>query len=359
MLKTRLVEVSGVSARSLTGYEAGEIGPSETAVQRLAEALKFPLEFFSGPDIDELLPDTASFRALSKMSTGDRNQALTAGALAVEVSDWIGKRFRLPPCDLPDLREFTAAQRQKGGPFAAEAAADALRSLWNLGEQPIGNMIHLLEEKGVRVFSLSESIGSDVDAFSLWKAGTPYVFLNTLKSGERGRFDAAHELGHLVLHAHGGGGREAEIEANRFASAFLLPRSSIVARAPRPATLDQLLVAKRNWNVSAAALAHRMHSLQLVTDWHYRTLCIQMAPFRKEEPNGIPRETSQLLDKVFAALREDGGGKTTIARDLLIHPDEIDALVFGLVMTPVKGGIPSDAPARHRGGETSKLRLVD
>ncbi len=41
----------------------------------------------------------------------------------------------------------------------------------------------------------------DADAFSTTYSGTPYVFLSTRKTGERGRFDAAHELGHLVLHS--------------------------------------------------------------------------------------------------------------------------------------------------------------
>ncbi len=72
------------------------------------------------------------------------------------------------------------------------------------------------------------------------------MFLSTDKSGERGRFDAAHELGHLVLHGeHEDPRREdeisqrpcAEAEANRFAAAFLMPRSSVLARglyAPPP-----------------------------------------------------------------------------------------------------------------------------
>src|SRR3546814_6566541 len=44
----------------------------------------------------------------------------------------------------------------------------------------------------------------NVDAFSCWRNGQPFVFLNTFKSAERSRFDAAHELAHLVLHRHGG-----------------------------------------------------------------------------------------------------------------------------------------------------------
>ncbi|WP_376773772.1 ImmA/IrrE family metallo-endopeptidase [Rhizobium mongolense] len=71
------------------------------------------------------------------------------------------------------------------------------------------NMVHLL----VRVFSLVENTRT-VDAFSVWRGIRPFVFLNTIKTSEHGRFDAAHELGHLVLPRHGGpSGRRAEDEA--------------------------------------------------------------------------------------------------------------------------------------------------
>ena len=70
----------------------------------------------------------------------------------------------------------------------------------------------------MRVFSLAENT-KNVDAFSCWRNDEPYVFLNTFKSTERSRFDSAHELGHLVLHRHGGAkqGRSAEYEAHLFA----------------------------------------------------------------------------------------------------------------------------------------------
>ncbi|MEU8739183.1 ImmA/IrrE family metallo-endopeptidase [Streptomyces halstedii] len=52
----------------------------------------------------------------------------------------------------------------------------------------------------------------EVDAFAVWREGVPFVFLNTQKSAERGRFDAAHEFGHLVMHGseHACSGPEAE-----------------------------------------------------------------------------------------------------------------------------------------------------
>lgn len=77
-----------------------------------------------------------------------------------------------------------------------------IRNHWGIGERPIGNMVHLLEAKGVRVFSLTER-SRRIDAYSLWLEGIPFVFLNTMKTAEHGRTDAAHELGHLLMHRHG------------------------------------------------------------------------------------------------------------------------------------------------------------
>src|SRR3546814_2855920 len=100
-------------------------------------------------------------------------------------------------------------------------------------------MINLREVKGVHVCPLAKDTKT-VDAVSCWRNGQPFVFLNTFKSAERSRFDAAHELAHLVLHRHGGPqGREAETEANQFASAFLMPHDDLVSTIPYVSRLDQ------------------------------------------------------------------------------------------------------------------------
>lgn len=325
LTKTKLADLLGVEVRSITGYESDEYKPDRERLMQLAEKLHFPVRFFFGDDLDEILPDIVSFRSMSKMTAGQRDTALGAGAIALMLTKWIEAKFDLPRAALPDLS-------QEASP---EAAADTLRRMWGLGELPIKNMIHLLEAKGVRVFSLSIDT-TQVDAFSVWSAETPFVFLNTVKSCERSRFDAAHELGHLVLHRHAGPrGQEVEREANAFASAFLMPRASVLANAPRMATVDQLIRFKPYWTVSVAALAYRLHDVALVSDWHYRTLCIEIAKrgYREQEPNEAPRETSQMLAKIFAALREEGVIKSDIAAELNVHTDELDQLVFGLTLT--------------------------
>lgn len=344
--KTALAKAMRVEMRSVSAYESGEFRPEDDRLRSAAEALRFPFEFFFGDDIDELSPHSASFRALTKMTAAQRNMALGAGAIALLLNKWINDRFELPTSDVPDLS-------REGGP---EAAAHSLRRLWGLGELPIKNMIYLLEANGIRVYSLSIDVAA-VDAFSMWRETTPFVFLNTHKSCERSRFDAAHELGHLVLHRQGAPqGIEAEREANAFASAFLMPRASVLAAAPRFASVSQLISLKKYWTVSVAALAYRLRTVNLVSDWHYRTLCMEISSrFRTQEPEGAPRETSQVLAKVFAALREDGVTKAHIARELSVSVDEIDELVFGLALTALAStGTPRTPSDRKR----PQLRIV-
>jgi len=327
---TKLAVAVGVDPRSISGYEKGEFGPDDDRLSRLAKVLRFPAQFFFGDDLDEPTPDIASFRALSKMTAGQRDSALGAGAIALMLNDWIEARFELPTPDLPDLS-------REGSP---EAAAESLRRQWGIGELPIKNVIHLLESKGVRVFSLSLD-AAEVDAFSMWRQRTPFVFLNTKKSAEHSRFDGAHELGHLVLHRHGSPqGREAEQEANAFASAFLMPRASILANAPRLASVDHLARLKKQWIVSVAALAYRLHMVGVLSDWHYQSIYVELSSrgYRKKEPNEAPRESSQLLPKVFAALRDESVTKTDIAEELHVAPEELEQLVFGLTLTGLSGG---------------------
>jgi len=344
LTKTKLADAAGVSTRILTEYQHGNSQPSDETVAKLARVLQFPVKFFFLPDVDPPDLDSVSFRALSSMSARQRDQAIGSAAIAIELADWIDTRFNLPKPNIPRL------------PYVdPETAAELVRDAWGLGREPAPNLVHLLEAHGVRVFSLALD-NADVDAFSFWRDGIPFVFLNTKKSAERSRMDAAHELGHLVMHWAGGPqGRDQEHQAQTFGGAFLMARASILAKAPRGARLNQILQAKRYWGVAAANLAYRMHTVGMLTDWQYRSVFIEMGKrgYRSEEPHSIRRETSQVLDKVFRALRDEGQTHSRVAAELGISTDELGSVIFGLVLTPV-GGKPGRSGQRGR----TDLRLV-
>lgn len=343
--KKGFAELLGIHPRTVMRWEGDEREPGENELAAIVNTLGFPPAFFFGPELDVADQRSASFRSMSSMTAAARDGALASGSLGFLAFDWIEERFNLPSPDLEDLKYESP-----------EGAARALREKWLIGERPISNMIGLLESKGVRVCSLAEAVKS-VDAFSTWRRDKPYVFLNSFKSSEHQRFDAAHELGHLVLHRHGAPrGREAEDEANRFASSFLMPAADIRAQLPIVYGLSSLLRAKKRWKVSVAALNYRVHKLGLTTDWEYRGLCIeiQKAGYRTKEPDEIERETSQIWSQVFDELRSNGTSKSDFADQLSIPPQEIDNLVFGLVrMLPLEGG------GAGNGKRTGFLRIIE
>lgn len=346
----KLSEMLGLTTRSLSAYENGQTCPKNLSLSLLSEALKFPKDFFFMDDIEPLTVNSVSFRSFARMSATVRDSALHASHIAIEFTHWIDKKFDTPNVSLHNCNTYEP-----------EAAAEVLRNEWSLGERPISNMVHLLESKGIKVFSLIENT-NDMDAYSFWMDGTPFVFLNTKKSVERGRFDAAHELGHLVLHAHGEArGKEIEAEANRFASAFLMPWKSIVAQTVNYPVLESIIVLKSYWLVSAAAMVRRLRDVKLLTEWQYRSLTIELSKrgFLRDEPKPIKRrETSKLLPMLFNSLSDEAITKHDVAKELGYYAQDIDAFMFNLTITELPGGHLKTTVAKAGSGTTNHLRLV-
>ena len=340
LTKKALAEKAGISQLTLTRIETGQTQePEDDTVAALARVLAYPARFFYLEDCEELPPEAVSFRSLSSLTAKQRDSALSAGAIAHLLDDWVTERFNLPQPNLLDLRDEDP-----------EAAAIALRRHWGIGSKPIPHLIKLLESKGVRIFSLAENT-KNVDAFSCWRNGVPYIFLNTFKSAERSRFDAAHEVGHLVLHLHGGtSGREVEREADQFASAFLIPRDDFVAHVPMVHSLEQLLTHKSRWGVSVAALARTAFEAGVLSDWHYRELCKQISyrGYRTSEPLPMQREESVLWKKVFEELWKDRLTRDHVAAQLDVPSDEISSLVGGLLGLGDAQAALSKKPVRLR-----------
>jgi Zn-dependent peptidase ImmA (M78 family)/transcriptional regulator with XRE-family HTH domain len=343
--KKRLADIAGVTTRAITAFEIGEYPPADETLQRIADALGFPLSFFSGETLEEIYESGVSFRSMKRMTAYQKNSALAAGTLALEISRWVNHRFKLPLSSIPDLRGETPI-----------SAARIVRHEWGLGTYSIKNMLHLLESKGVRVFSLFEN-AREVDAFSMWKDGTPFIFSNRIKSSAHRRFDLAHELAHLTLHKHGApNGPVAEQEADEFAANFLMPAETVKAVATGAETVNDLIRLKKNWRVSVGALARRLRDTGMVSDWHYRMLCIRISErgFRTSEPEDYPPEQSQVWEKILTSLRDSGMGAAQISSDLSIPPEEVEKLIWGLVTI----GVTTPSGPIFRSSKRPNLKLV-
>ena len=342
LTKIGFAERLGVDRKTINRLEAGETEPSEHLVKMLMKVTGYEAHFFSGKTLDQPEPDGVSFRSMRSVTQMRRDAAIAAASYGYALDDWISARFSRPVSDLPDLglAEYTP-----------ETAAIALRMEWGIGNRPINNMINLLESHGVRVFALAEET-KELDAYSFWRGDVPYVFLNSGKSCERSRFDAAHELGHLVMHrTHGARHQSAEHEANAFASAFLMPEADVLAHVPRVTTLQQLISLKKRWRVSLAALVYRLNKLGRMPERQYKdfSILISQSGYRKDEPEPIERETSQVWQKVFSYLWKQGITRAHIAKEIGVPESEIHNLLHGIV----------GSTAHQAGGGAPSFRLVE
>ncbi len=322
LTKIGFAEKLGVDRKTLQRFENGDYELSPECVVKLLEFTDYPREFFEDySPLEYPNPEGVSFRSLRSLTASKRNSAMAAGALAFVFDDFITSEYSLPESNL--TTEVKSVSPVK--------AALSLRAEWGIGLRPIGNLLNLLERNGIRVFSLVEET-RHLDAYSLWRNDKPYIFLNTLKTAERSRFDASHELAHLILHRHTGSSHSsAEAEADAFASAFLMPKEDLLAEIPRVRSLQVLIDKKVRWGVSAAALAYTLHKMGRISDWHYRSYCIALGKIgRDKEPNPIPRESSQIWEKVLTDLWRRGMPLSRLASQLRVPEHELNSLLFGI-----------------------------
>lgn len=295
-------------------------------IQELSEVLDFPEDFFTQDDIEPLEDSVVSFRKRKSATMALRARVTGFASIAVtDVSRAIRRYVDLPPLSIPDLHRYRDRPSR---------AADHLREDFNLGWGPIDNMVHLLEARGIEVYFLNEESRS-VDALCFWRDERAFVLLNRRKQdGSRARFDAAHELGHLVLHR----GRdfenepndEAEREADAFASAFLLPEKGFLEEAPDVFDLDDFYPLRDKWRVSIQAMVRRLYDTGRFTKWQYEDGYMKMAAlgFRSgPEPGAPPRESSFVHRFLVEALGDQRVHLAQFAKEANLGLDDLCTII--------------------------------
>jgi Zn-dependent peptidase ImmA (M78 family)/transcriptional regulator with XRE-family HTH domain len=302
-----VAEAADITSTAVGQFEKGTSTPNARTLVSLADALRFPLPFFRD-DIANSEPDTpAFFRSLRSTSVRDQRQARAFVELVREFTLALETKVELPQHDIP--RHPMSQHRKDRG--AVEAVAGLVREelgLWDGG--PVDNVVRHLERHGA-VVTRTEFEARKIDAFSVAYEDRPVVVLCSDKGlYDRSRFDAAHELGHLVMHDRDDCGHKAtEDQANQFAAAFLMPENGVAEHLPEKADWSELVALKREWGVSIAALLFRAKTLGVMSDSDYLSAVKTMSArgWRKKEPEDLGRpESPRLLHKAVAVLNDEG-----------------------------------------------------
>jgi Zn-dependent peptidase ImmA (M78 family)/DNA-binding XRE family transcriptional regulator len=293
-----------ISAAAISQLEKDRSRPSARTFTAIADVTGFPFEFFIGR-VDQVdVP--GFFRSLRSAAAYERKKALARAHMVNDLLDALGHYVELPDVDLPQLGvEPDSLEFDE-----IEDIADKVRRIWGLGFGPIANVVLELERHGVVACRLALE-NKRLDAFSVNFADRPIVVLSEDKgAATRSRFDAAHELGHLVLNhdASHAGLKEAEAQANRFAAAFLMPRAGIEHLLPVSADWRTLMNLKAEWRVSLAALLMRAKTLDVMHLNRYESAMKYMSVrgWRTQEPGerelGAPEQPRLLKAAVDLAL---------------------------------------------------------
>lgn len=315
---------------ALSQLEKGRTRPTAATLAAIVEATNVPVDFFVARPNDAA-PE-GFFRSLRSTSARERKRQLASARLLHDFITAIEEHVRLPELNVPTWEPGLDRSDQERL-VAAEQAAEHVREAWGLGAGPIPNVIRELERHGIVVVRAS-TFKHEVDAFSVNFPGRPVAVLGLDKAvTARSRFDAAHELGHLVLHSGlEPGPKEIEKQAHEFASAFLMPRSGIEHLLPATADWRRLSALKIEWRVSISALLMRARALGVMSPSRYTNAMKVMSArgWRRHEPGDDRLGALEVPVLLGLAARRLADAKVTLAdlcQEAALPIDEIERLL--------------------------------
>lgn len=332
MTQATLAQLVDRSKSTISKWEKGDQTPDAETLERLASVVNVRPSFFllRPPEHGER---PRFFRSLASTTQAARKKAQArlrwAQDMSLALQEWVEfPRVDIPTCDKKDYRSISDTD--------IERIAEKCRRHWRMGDGPISDMILVLENAGA-VVAFDELESAKMDGLSNWSDADdrPYVFLASDKSTcVRSRMDAAHELGHLVLHRYvdtttlnkKADFKEIERQAFKFASCFLMPAKAFSSEVTFP-SLDGLLALKERWKVSVAAMVMRCRDLGII-DEYYATKLFKNRSRRgwiKQEPmddvKTLPVERPRLLSRSIKLLIEE----SVLKRGVLLEELRISA----------------------------------
>ena len=175
-----------------------------------------------------------------------------------------------------------------------EHIAALVRLHWGLPSGPLPNLTTLAERSGV-VVAHSALSGVEVSGVTFAVPGLPpLIVLKRDHPADRLRYTLAHEIGHLVMHRFPTPGMEDE--ANRFASALLMPEQDIRPYfTGRRIDIAHLAAMKPEWRVAMQAILMRAKNLKLIerNQEEYLWKLISVKRWRLREPVELDFEVEQ------------------------------------------------------------------
>ena len=321
-----------VTAQAISKYERGAATPGSGVLIALADALGVSVDYLAGER--ELVLEAVEFR--KKRRIGRREEARVEAEVLRMLERYLAveELLGLPGAAWDAPKEAPWPVRRALD--EAEHAARELRGHWGLGADPIPNLAELLEGHGVKFLSTDLPGVDGLAARARLEDGrtAPVIVVNEADWGERQRFTAAHELGHMVLDP--APKIDGEKAAHRFAGAFLMPAEKLraeIGERRKSIGWGELFALKRLFGVSAQALTYRCKELDIFGPALFQRLFDEFArrgwrspPY--EEPYAMKGETPGRFERLCLRAVAEGAISDARGAELLGIPTrDLDCLV--------------------------------
>ena len=295
-----------LSHAAIKKYEDDEVTPSSDILIKIGKALDLRVEYFFRPERFTL--ENIHYRKHANMPERQLEE------ITAKILDQVERRVELENLfPTPPVQSFSVKNLSKriNCIDEVEKLADQIRNQWNLGLDPIPDLIDIFEEQGIKVFIISNNQHPKIDGLYAKVNQMPVIVVGDQRPGDRQRFTLAHELGHLLLDDRINDDLDMESCCNRFAGAFLLPKQSLISilgkhrNSIEPRELSML---KQEFGISMTSILHRAEEAEIIANNIYRKLRSEFNEkgWSKQEPGDqYPREITHIFEQmIFHALAE-------------------------------------------------------
>ena len=269
-----------LNKQALQRLETEKAQPDSQTISLLSKALKVTSDYFIRASTVTL--EDLRFRKLKKLPVKEQEKvkANTIDFLEryLELEDMLGMDNQIPfPPKSYKIKKIEDVEK----------AAIELRKSWKLGEDPLPNIVEMLEENNIKVYLL------DADK-SFWgmssilndKIGVIVLNQNKEIPVVRRRFSALHELAHLYLDLSTFDEKKGEKMCDYFASAMLLPAPKIKDALGEKRTnvvMKELYIVAGQYGISLSAIAYRAFSLGIITASYHKFFMINYNRFKTKK----------------------------------------------------------------------------
>lgn len=327
-------KVDGLSQSNLSKYEKGLSTLSDDLLRRIMDYLGFPMGFLDVSIRNEA--EDRHYRKKASVGKSDRGTIDRFVSLVAYCYDWM--------CDMMDFPSFGFTYFDIENGFTPEEVARNVRRKLRLGNDPVRNIINLIEANGIVVY-MWDCRFDDFDGVSLISdKGNHIILVNRNMSNDRQRFTLAHELGHILMHQNVdfvvSESRDREKEANAFASEFLMPSQALRTQLVGMRFSD-LPTLKRYWHTSMAAIVRRSYDLGCIDRTKYTTFMTELSRngWRKNEPYPVSIDSAVLFNSAYSLLSSELGYSNNTIAELTSLPLDVVNRVYNsrrIVPFPVR-----------------------